>query len=68
MPSTARDMATISKMGHMIAMGLPKLRVLKQNPLDGLAPPRANKVRDKVTQRVASSWHIRGPSILKLCK
>jgi hypothetical protein len=48
-PSTARDKATISKMGHTIVVGLPKLRVLRQNPPVGSALPRANRVRDKVT-------------------
>jgi hypothetical protein len=40
---------------------LPKLRVRRQNPLVRSMPPRSNSVRDKVTQRVASSWHTRGP-------
>jgi hypothetical protein len=35
--------------------GLPKLRVLRQNPPVGSAPPRANRARDKATQRVVSS-------------
>jgi hypothetical protein len=30
-------------------VGLPKLRVLRQNPPVGLALPRANRARDKVT-------------------
>jgi hypothetical protein len=42
-------------MGPTIAEVLAKLRVLRQNPLDGLVPPRANKARDKATQRVASN-------------
>jgi hypothetical protein len=29
MPSTSRDIATVSKMGHTIVVGLPKLRVLR---------------------------------------
>jgi hypothetical protein len=37
-------------------MGLPKLRVPRQNPPVGLAPPRANRAWDKATQRIASSW------------
>jgi hypothetical protein len=52
---TARDTTTISKMVPMFVMGLPKLRVLRQNPLARSAPPRANIARDKATQRVASS-------------
>jgi hypothetical protein len=52
---TSRDTATVSKMGPMIVMGLPKLRGLSQNPPAGSAQPRAKRVRDKVTQRVASS-------------
>jgi hypothetical protein len=35
-------------------VGLPELRVLRQNPLSESAPPRANKVRDKVTQMMAN--------------
>jgi hypothetical protein len=61
-PSTSRDMTTVSKMGHMIVVGLPKLKVLRQNPPDGSVSPKVNRVRDKVTQRVASSWYTRGPS------
>jgi hypothetical protein len=49
------------EMGPMILTGLPKLRVLNQNPPVGSATPRANKVRDKATQRVASSWRYLGP-------
>jgi hypothetical protein len=43
--------------------GLPKLRVLRQNLPVRSAPPRANRVRDKATQRVASSWHFLGPHL-----
>jgi hypothetical protein len=48
-------------MGHTIVVGLTKLRILRQNLPVGSAPPRANRARDKVTQRVANSWHTRGP-------
>jgi hypothetical protein len=48
-------------MGPMIAVGLQQLRVIRQNPPVGSEPPRAIRPRDKVTQRVASSWHIRDP-------
>jgi hypothetical protein len=54
-PSTVRDMATVSKMSSMIVVALPKLRVLLQNPPVRSAPTKANRARDKVTQRVASS-------------
>jgi hypothetical protein len=37
-------------------MGLPKLKVLRQNPSAGTAPPRENSARDKVTQRMTNSW------------
>jgi hypothetical protein len=37
--------------------GHAKLRVLRQNPLVGSEPPRANRARDKVIQRVANSWN-----------
>jgi hypothetical protein len=40
--------------------GLPKLRVPRKTPPVGLALPRANRARDKATQRVASSWHFLG--------
>jgi hypothetical protein len=60
-PSTVWDMATISKMSHTITVGLPKLRILRQNLPDESVPPRANIARDKPTQRVPSSWHTRGP-------
>jgi hypothetical protein len=52
---TAQDMTTLSKMGLMIVVGLLKLGVRRQNPLVRSALLRANKARDKATQRVASS-------------
>jgi hypothetical protein len=56
MPATiAQDMTTVSKMGLTIAVGLPKLRILRQNPPPELGPPRGNRARDKVTQRVVGS-------------
>jgi hypothetical protein len=58
-PSTMRDTEIVSKMGHTVIVGLPTLRVQRQNLLDGLEPPRATRVRDKGTQVVATSWHIR---------
>jgi hypothetical protein len=61
MPSTSRDMTTISKMGHTITMGLPMLRVQRRNLPDGSEPPRATRARDKATHGVATSWHIQGP-------
>jgi hypothetical protein len=48
-------------MGLMIVMGLLMLWVSRQNRPVGSAPPRADRVRDKATQWVASSWHTRGP-------
>jgi hypothetical protein len=39
-------------------MGLPKLRVLRQNPS---APAKANRARDKVTQRIFSNLRYLGP-------
>jgi hypothetical protein len=51
---TAQDMTTIYKTGPMIVVSLPKLKVLRQNPPVGSAPPRANRARDKATQMVAS--------------
>jgi hypothetical protein len=51
----------VSKTGHMIIMGLPILRVRRRNPPDTSETHRATRVRDKVTQRVASNWHIWSP-------
>jgi hypothetical protein len=53
---TTLDTTTIFEMDPMIGVGLPELRVLRRNPPLRLAPPRANRVRDKVPQRMASSW------------
>jgi hypothetical protein len=61
MPATSRDTPIVSKIGPRIVVGLPKLRVLRQNPSIRLAPPKANNARDKVTQRVVISWHYLGP-------
>jgi hypothetical protein len=60
-PSTLRDTTTISKMGHMIIVGPPMLRVHRQNPLDGSEPPRATRVRDEATQGVATTWNLWSP-------
>jgi hypothetical protein len=59
--TTARDMATISQMGPMIAERPANLRALRQNPLLGSASPRAYRAGDKATKRVASSWHFLRP-------
>jgi hypothetical protein len=53
--STTWDMAIISKTGPTIVMGLPKLRVLMQNPSVRSAPPKANRARDKETQRMTNN-------------
>jgi hypothetical protein len=60
-PSTPKVMAFVSKMGHTIVMGLPMLRIQRQNPSVGSEPPRATRVRDEVTQRMPSNWRIRSP-------
>jgi hypothetical protein len=60
-PSIVRDTTTVSKMGHTIAVGLPMLRVRRQNLPVGLEPPIATRVRDEATKRVANSWCIRSP-------
>jgi hypothetical protein len=44
-----------------LSWGLPKIRVLRQNPSNGLETPRATRVRDEATQRVVHSWRIRSP-------
>jgi hypothetical protein len=61
MPSLTRYMETVSKMGPMIAMDLLELRVPRQNPPVGSTPPRAHRMRDKATQRVASNQRYLGP-------
>jgi hypothetical protein len=48
-------------MGPTIVMGLPKLKVLRQNLTVGSVPPKANKASDKATQRMASNWRYPGP-------
>jgi hypothetical protein len=62
MPATiAQDMVVISQMGPMIAEGPTKLKVSRQTSLVGSALPRANRVRDKETHGMASSWQFLGP-------
>jgi hypothetical protein len=53
--TTAWNTMTISKMGPTIVVGLPKLTVPRPNPPVGSVPPKANRVRDKAKQRMASS-------------
>jgi hypothetical protein len=48
--------ATVSKTGLTIAVGLLELRVRRKNPPVNSASPKANRARDKVTHRMASSW------------
>jgi hypothetical protein len=48
-------------MGHTIVVGLPVLRVRRQNPLVGSELLGATRARDEATQEVASDWHIRSP-------
>jgi hypothetical protein len=62
-PTTSWDTTTVSKMGLMIVVGLLKRWVLRQNPSAGSVQPTTNRVRDKVTQRVASSWRYPGPHL-----
>jgi hypothetical protein len=59
--SKAWDTTTICKTVLAIAVGLLKLSVRRQNPPVRSAPLKANRVRDKTTQRVASSWYTQGP-------
>jgi hypothetical protein len=51
-PFTSRDMTTVSKMDPTIVVGMPRLRFPRQNPLVGSVLSKANKGRDKVTQRM----------------
>jgi hypothetical protein len=60
-PTTLWDMINISKMGPMIVEWPAKLKVQRQNPPVGSASPRANRMRDKVTQGMANSGHFLGP-------
>jgi hypothetical protein len=55
------DMETISKIGPTIDVGLLELKVPRQNLPVGSAPPGANRMRDKVTQMMASSWRYPRP-------
>jgi hypothetical protein len=48
-------------MGPMIAVGSVKVQGSKVKPINGSELPRATRARDKVTQRVATSWHIWSP-------
>jgi hypothetical protein len=49
-PSTPRDMANVSKMGHTITVDLPMLRVQRRNLPNGSEPPRETRARDEATQ------------------
>jgi hypothetical protein len=60
-PSTSRDMETVSKMGHTITVGLPMLKVRRQNPPHGSEPPRSTRAKDEATQGVATNRHIQSP-------
>jgi hypothetical protein len=51
------------KMGPTIVMGMPKVRVWRQNPPVRSVPPRSNRARDNVTKRVGSNSHYLGPDL-----
>jgi hypothetical protein len=51
----------VSKMGHMIAVGVCKSSGLEGETRQWVRAARAIRARDKVTQRVATSWHIWSP-------
>jgi hypothetical protein len=48
-------------MGLRMHQLLATLRVQRRNPPVGSETPRATKVRDEATQRVANNWCIRSP-------
>jgi hypothetical protein len=48
------NMATISQMGLMIAVGTPKAQDSKAKPVYGSKPPRATRVKEEETQRMAN--------------
>jgi hypothetical protein len=58
---TACETTIVSQTGPMIAEGLANHKVLRQNLPVGSAPSRANRARDKATQRLASGWHFLRP-------
>jgi hypothetical protein len=45
----------VSEIGPTIAVGSEKAQGLKAKPVNGSEPPRATRVRDEVTHRVATS-------------
>jgi hypothetical protein len=53
-PICYRNTATVSEMGPMIAVGSAKSLGLKVKPVYGSESPRATRVRDKMTQRMAN--------------
>jgi hypothetical protein len=61
-PTESWDTVNVSKMGPTIVVGPIQLKVRRQNSLVESEPPQANRARDEATQRVASSWHTRGPT------
>jgi hypothetical protein len=48
------NMATVSKTGPIIAVGSTKAQGLKAKPINESEPPRATRVRDEATQRMAN--------------
>jgi hypothetical protein len=53
-PYTLQDMATVSKTGPTFAMGSAKAQGSKTKFINGSEPPRATRVRDEATQRMAN--------------
>jgi hypothetical protein len=51
----------VSETGPMIVVGSAKAQGSKVKPINGSELPRATRARGEVTQRVATSWHIRSP-------
>jgi hypothetical protein len=57
----ARDTANVSKTGPTIVVNLPKPKVPRQNLPVESALPKANRAREKATQKLASSRNYPGP-------
>jgi hypothetical protein len=54
LPIHCGNMATVSKMGPMTVVGSAKAQGSKVKPVNGSELPRATRVRDEATQRMAN--------------
>jgi hypothetical protein len=53
-PIRHRNLTTVSEMGPMIVVGSTKAQGLNAKSVYGLEPPRATRVRDQATQKMAN--------------